>query len=120
MGNIFSNKASDNTQISEENRVQLADNGSDGNDGQKSQSKLHQVGLILILATVGVILVGEIYDSDNRVVDKIMNDARNVYETTEIIDKIKSFINLNYERLPALPDSTTKTEDPEIKNSWFQ
>ena len=74
----------------------------------------------MILATVMVILVGETLDSENRVVDKFIIDARNVYESTEIIDKIKSFINLNYERLPALPDSSSKIEDLEFKNSWFQ
>ena len=50
-----------------------------------------------------------------------MQDARNVYDTTEIIDKIKSFINLNNERVPALPAGGSN-EVPAAKfsgDSWF-
>jgi len=50
-------------------------------------------------------------------VGQLIIDAKNVYETTEIIEKIKSFIpNFSAERPATLPNGE---EEPVVASSWF-
>jgi len=106
--------------VENEDQLQLLGGSTTSADeGTKGTSKHHSIGGILILITFTIILLCESFD-DNKVVTTFMKDARNVYETTEIIDKIKSFINLNSERMPALP-AGGRNEVPVEKprDSWF-